>query len=487
MNKHFALSLRSAGTLALTAVALAAFASTAMAAKIKIISSDAPGVGFNDPTPVDPVGGNPGTTLGAQRLFVYETVAHKWENNLPDGPTIKVDASWPALSCTDTSGVLGAAGAQSVWRDFPGAPFPGTWYSGALANTLAGEDLDEGTDVEIVSFFNVNLGQPGCLTGGGFYLGVDNQVPLGQTNFAVVLLHELGHGLGFQALTDGQTGARIDDGTGSYPAQWERFMLDGTTGKTWFDMSDTERTASARNGRKLVWSGAHVNAAVPAVLKAGTPLLSVSSNRFPDVAGDYQVGPASFGAPLTAGAVKGEIARVIDQADGVTGLACDPFSATNTSAVAGRIALVDRGACTFATKVKNAQDAGAIGVIVADNVAGSPPASLGGADPAVIIPSVRITQADGATLKTSLSGPVDGPTRVKGRLGVDKAVRAGADAAGRAMLFTPDPYQPGSSVSHWDTLATRNQLMEPSINLDLKQKIAPPQDLTLPLLKDIGW
>ena len=55
------------------------------------------------------------------------------------------------------------------------------------------------------------------------------------------------------------------------------------------------------------------------------------------------------------------------------------------------------------------------------------------------------------------------------------------------MLFTPNPFQGGSSVSHWDTSACRNLLMEPAINADLTHTVQPPQDLTFPLFKDIGW
>jgi hypothetical protein len=54
-------------------------------------------------------------------------------------------------------------------------------------------------------------------------------------------------------------------------------------------------------------------------------------------------------------------------------------------------------------------------------------------------------------------------------------------------MYAPRPNQPGSSVSHYDTSATPNQLMEPAINADLRHEVQPPFDLTLPLLKDIGW
>jgi hypothetical protein len=179
---------------------------------------------------------------------------------------------------------------------------------------------------------------------------------------------------------------------------------------------------------------------------------------------------------------------VIDQADGVTGTACSPLSEANAALVAGKVALVDRGACAFTVKVKNAQDAGAKAVIVADNLDGGPPAGLGGVDPTVVIPSVRITKADGDLIKTVLTPAMPSIRKVKGNLKLDKSVYAGADAAGRVMLYTPNPYQSGSSVSHFDTLATRNLLMEPAINSDLVTfRVQPPYDLTLPLLMDIGY
>ncbi|MDT0130302.1 peptidase, partial [Acinetobacter baumannii] len=53
--------------------------------------------------------------------------------------------------------------------------------------------------------------------------------------------------------------------------------------------------------------------------------------------------------------------------------------------------------------------------------------------------------------------------------------------------YSPTVNAPGSSVSHYTTEASPNQLMEPSINADLSHEIAPPRDLTLPLLLDIGW
>jgi hypothetical protein len=156
-------------------------------------------------------------------------------------------------------------------------------------------------------------------------------------------------------------------------------------------------------------------------------------------------------------------------------------------AVNGKIALVDRGVCGFVIKVKNAQNAGAIAVIVADNVNSTPPAALGGVDPTIVIPAVRISLADGNRLKDVLR------FRSRTKSGVFTTLRSnpnllnGADLLGRPVIYTPNPFEPGSSVSHWDTSAIPNQLMEPAINGDLTHSVNVPQDLTFSLLRDIGW
>jgi hypothetical protein len=70
---------------------------------------------------------------------------------------------------------------------------------------------------------------------------------------------------------------------------------------------------------------------------------------------------------------------------------------------------------------------------------------------------------------------------------VDASRLAGTDAQRRILMYTPTTNEPGSSVSHYTTLATPNQLMEPAINSDLSHVVTPPRDLTFPLLQDIGW
>jgi hypothetical protein len=190
---------------------------------------------------------------------------------------------------------------------------------------------------------------------------------------------------------------------------------------------------------------------------------------------------------LFAPGITAQVMPVVDQADGKTGLACTALSAVNRLAVAGKIALVDRGTCTFNIKAQNVQAAGAIGMLVVDNVLALPPPGLGGADSTVTIPSVRISLPDGNALKAALVTRTRTSSSVVATLGIDLTQRQGADANGRMLMYAPNPLQSGSSVSHFDVSATPNLLMEPAINGDLTHEVKPPKDLTYKLLQEIGW
>jgi len=93
----------------------------------------------------------------------------------------------------------------------------------------------------------------------------------------------------------------------------------------------------------------------------------------------------------------------LDPADGAgpsTTDACSPL--TNAGAVAGNIALLDRGTCGFVVKVKNAQNAGAVGVIVANSATGAF-GPMGGVDPTITIPSLMVTFSTGNKIKGELA------------------------------------------------------------------------------------
>src|SRR5207247_1539726 len=75
---------------------------------------------------------------------------------------------------------------------------------------------------------------------------------------------------------------------------------------------------------------------------------------------------------------------------------CEPFGG-----VSRKIALLERGFCTFVIKVKNAQNAGAVAVVVANNVTGFP-ITMGGADATIVIPSVMVSLDDANLLRANL-------------------------------------------------------------------------------------
>jgi hypothetical protein len=488
-------SRSAARSLIAAACALTCLASEA--ATIKIQSRDPAGYGFNDPTPVAPVGGNMGTTLGEQRYNVYRYVADVWEKNLQSDVEIVVSAAWENLTCTSTSATLGSASAWNLWHDFPGG-VPGTWYPQALANKLAKTNLsagqpDDGSgfgNVDIKTQFNARLGQPGCLDGSPFYLGLDGKAG-SAVNFAATLLHELGHGLGFSVMSvHTATGYRINAEYTAYtpdglPSIWERFMYDNTARKSWLDMTPAERRASAVNPLQLAWTGPNAVAGA-AILK---PLPVVKSQSPAGAVPTTPYSPSTFGPAVPTSGSLGVLATIATQA-GELGPGCAPFNAANAAAAKGKVPIINRGGCTFAEKVKNAQNAGAVAVILANNAGGT--FTPGGADPSVTIPSVGITQADGEMLKAAVAAAKPYGSRtaagaVTASLAIDPNRKAGADLAGRPLLYTPNPLVGGSSVSHWDVSASPNLLMEPSINADLTLTVTPPLDLTLPLLKDLGW
>jgi len=468
-------------TLALAAGAVVVGAGSAKAAAIiTIVNLNAPGVGFNDATPVAPIGGNPGTTLGQQRLNAFQRAADIWGATLTSSVPIRIGASFVPLACTANSAVLGSAGATEIWTNFENAPRTETWYPSALASKLAGEDVASPGQPHITARFNSRLGLfPDCLPGSGFYLGLDRNAGT-QNDLVTVLLHEFAHGLGFQTFTDEETGAEIQD----RPSIWDYYLLDNRLNRTWVELTPAERVASAVTWRGLSWNGPIVSAAVPQVL-APSPNLGVAGAASGSAAGNYDVGDASFGAPLSTTPVSGQLMPVIDQPTGA-GLACEPLNALNALAVRGNIALVDRGSCDFVAKARNVQAAGAIGMVVADNQPGEV-SGMSGADPSITLTAVRITQASGVAIKAALQRRSRTQSGVVASLGLDAARLAGTDAANRILMYTPAIFSPGSSVSHYTTEVRPNQLMEPSINSDLTHEVTPPRDLTYPLLRDIGW
>ena len=455
-------------TLLAAALSLA-FAGAAQATVITPVNMDPAGSGLNDATAAAPVGGNPGTTVGEQRQIVYQFAADLWEAVLDSPVETRVEASFADLSCSATSATLGSAGTRSVHANFDNG-VPDTWYGNALANALAGEDLSTGNEIQ--SRFNAKLGASNCLTGSGWYYGLDGNTPAGKINFLDVVMHEIGHGLNFQGFYSLTTGAPFGTAPNAFPDIYSRNVFDDASGKAWVEMTNAQRVTAATGG-KLVWTGANVTAAATGELEGVVSLRTLGSRLGPIPMVTAVYGPLATPESFTA-------SKLVYGTDptGGTHLGCQPFPA---GAFTGKAVLLDRGTCSFKTKTRNAQNAGATRVIIANNVATGFPGM--GDDPVVTdtisIPSIGITKASGLSLRKTL------PLGMTVALEQSATQLSGADSAGRVHLYSPSPLEQGSSFSHFDVSLTPNALMEPFINDDLNA--ADTVDLTPALFKDVGW
>lgn len=449
-------------------VTLMASAEASAQANIVILNGDAPGVGFNDTTAATPVGGNSGTTLGQQRLIAFQAAANIWGANLVSGPPITIRATWAGLACTSSSGTLASAGNNgTIYRNFSGGE-AGFWYGVALANALSNIDRN-GAAHEINTTFNMNVGTPGCFDGASWYYGLDNNHGSSGIDLVSVALHEFAHGLGFATFTSRTTGEQPgDDTTGRFPSIYDKYLFDNTAGKSWPQMTNAERVSSAINTGNLVWIGPQVLTDIPNI-RGGVPRLRVNTPA--SIAGIYQVGTASFGPELSPAGTTADVVQTIPN---------DGCSAISNS-VAGKVALIDRGNCNFTVKAKTAQNAGASGVVIVDNVSAATPPGMSGTDNTIVIPTVSITLANGNVIKGQLSGGVNAT------LLSESIPLAGTDVNGRPRLYAPNPLEGGSSVSHWDAVLSPNQLMEPSNSGNLLHAVVTPSDLTYSLFRDLGW
>ena len=274
---------------AIAAVALTlGVAGPALAAgKVIVVNGNLPGVGFNDPTPALPIGGNPGLTLGEQRMNVFLFAANIWTQVLNPKVDIYVWARFVPLA----PNVLGSAGPISALD----------WFRRARSTRSCGTTRRSRTSCagstrcrtirrscqtpwtgpnpsdEISARFSTNF---------NFYFGFDNNeesVP-GTNDLLVVVLHEMGHGLGFSNLIDLSDGTKFLD----FGDLYSQYTLDDVTNKNWNAMTDAERLASAVNIRKVSWTGLNVKKDVPEGAEARRAAAAWEQLR---LSGNFFLGP----------------------------------------------------------------------------------------------------------------------------------------------------------------------------------------------------
>ncbi len=193
-----------------------------------------------------------GFSTQAQAAFEY--AVDIWENLIVSPVPIEVEANWTPLG-KDTN-ILGSAGPNDYDYNFDNAAYANTLYPIALANSLAGSDLDP-TAHDINANFNSNYSN--------WYFGTDGNTPTGKTDFVSVVLHELGHGLGFSGSMDYDFGT----GQGSWwnqPVIYDHFTVNGSGQK----LIDTFPNNSVALGNQLISNNLFFNGSNAVAANGGT-------------------------------------------------------------------------------------------------------------------------------------------------------------------------------------------------------------------------
>lgn len=230
-----------------------------------------------------------------------------------------------------------------------------------------------------------------------FPLDLSQNLPYTQVPAAVVNLfywNNVMHDLWYQYGFDEESGNfQVNNyGNGGLENDWVRAeALDG--GGTSNANFATPEDGEAPRMQMYIWTNDPLPTSNPPKLIVTGPV---------GVAGQYDMAVAAFGADLPIDPIVSEVILVTDTT-GTTSDACEPI--VNSAEIAGKIALIDRGNCEFGSKVLNAENNGAVAVIICNNVVGESFAMGPGADGgSVTIPSIMITLQDCNTLKTALPG-----------------------------------------------------------------------------------
>jgi len=205
------------------------------------------------------------------------------------------------------------------------------------------------------------------------------------------------------------------------------------------------------SGSRVIATAASVDSGVAAPFVRINSPLSLGSG--------YIGGTAAFGPALTPAGTTGDVVQALDTTGGLGPTTTDGCDAvfTNAAAIAGKIALIDRGGCGFAVKTKNAQLNGAIGVIIANNAPGSTPPGMAGSDPTITIPTASITLVDANALKAGIGlGTVN--VTLLGPAGDDTLAsfssRGPRRILGSPIRLKPDIAAPGLNITSVQTGTT---------------------------------
>lgn len=161
-----------------------------------------------------------------QAITAFEFAVSIWSEHVSSDVPIKVNANWIELD----ENTLGSARPSQVVQ-ISGAGEPNTWYTLAQLSALTGQAIREQITDSDGNPFEYDIDMNVQCDFEDWYFGTDAQVPENRSDFVTVVLHEIGHGLGFLGSMD----ADNDSGTAEWgvgnnqlnPLIYDRFTVDG--------------------------------------------------------------------------------------------------------------------------------------------------------------------------------------------------------------------------------------------------------------------
>ena len=164
-----------------------------------------------------------------------------WSENFVSKVPINVNVTWTKAP---NSTILASASAKNIFSNFNGAPDKTLYYPSALANALAGVDL--------------NIAEPeleiNVTTSDFWYYGLDGKCPSSKYDLVSVILHEMAHGLGFMSGTYYDPTTKV--GRFLQPTAFDAYVqvLDG---RRLVDLPSPSLEIGSALTSTLLWSGAN--------------------------------------------------------------------------------------------------------------------------------------------------------------------------------------------------------------------------------------
>lgn len=160
-----------------------------------------------------------------EAISAFEFALSIWSEHISSDVPIKVNANWVELE----GNTLGSARPSRIVQT-SGVGEPNTWYTLAQLSALTGQPIREQVTDNQGNPIEYDIDMSVQCDFEDYYFGTDAQVPENRSDFVTVVLHEIGHGLGFLGSMDGDNDTETADwGEGSEPDPliFDRFTVDG--------------------------------------------------------------------------------------------------------------------------------------------------------------------------------------------------------------------------------------------------------------------